>query len=499
MPGKDFSKMPRFPLVTHGKHGEIEGMTGLVEVEQEFIKPNAYSVGGKVQDFSASVLASYVSDTNKALAAGFEIPVLNKHTKLGATDEEHAEAATGTDGKGWLRSVRQTPSGSLIHRLAVTPDVKQGMEAGTIRFTSPYFWPGYTTSDGKALGNIIRHVAITPKPRTQDQGPFQFAEGQQLGWQFSLEDAVPDESDSKIVAAALLKDLSCYGTSDELDLDDSEISALIKALKIVSAQRKAAEEKSREAAKETGSAMPFDDAADSGDDAAKKKPFPPKSEDRGGDAKPADDAEGDAPADDAGGGGDPAYTNLLSQVVTELGVVLPDGIDPTSEQGMVVILTAVINTVKGGKQGGPTGQPGAPPIKEATSMPTAQFSDDPEKQALANRIEKLEADRRQGIAARGRATLKAALKGLPKGIANRLDSIAGSVQFSDEGKEEPRLTISEVADLVRTTLPAAMFAEPKEEPHPSGDQFTESPKGELSPERVKELAAFAGGGAPPKA
>ena len=253
-------------------------MTALVEVEQNFLKPGRYRVGGRMEDLTAADLAEFASDTNKMLAAGLHVPVLSKHAPPGAVGPQlSSDGADAFDGKGWLKEVKVNGDGSITHRLAVTPDTQVGIKRGTIKFTSPELSLRDRFVDGKGRdhGRVIRHVALTPTPRNPDQGPFTEVDGQLAVAQFSLDDyegpaqfmdddtpeevnqtedvannpdMPPKQRDPK--ADAIVAQLADLGVEVPADFDlgaEGAYDILLAALKTKSAaERKSAEEKETE-------------------------------------------------------------------------------------------------------------------------------------------------------------------------------------------------------------------------------------------------------------
>lgn len=122
--------------------------------------------------FDRDRLLRYVEGTNKAIAAGVPIPLLDrKHAKPGATDKETADEADA-QGVGWLTKLSLDANDSIEWEAkdvpqAVIDDVRNGHK----RFTSPEFRDSYTNEkEGVYEGPIVRHITFTPLPGNPHQG-----------------------------------------------------------------------------------------------------------------------------------------------------------------------------------------------------------------------------------------------------------------------------------------------------------------------------------------
>lgn len=149
--------------------------------------------------FDRDRLLRYVEGTNKALAAGVPIPLLDRrHAKPGATDKETAEEAE-VQGVGWLTKLSLDENDSIEWEAKDVPQaVIDEVKTGTKRYTSPEFRDSYTNEkEGVYEGPIVRHITFTPLPGNPHQGelvPLESIALTELGvFQFSEMDRGTDQ------------------------------------------------------------------------------------------------------------------------------------------------------------------------------------------------------------------------------------------------------------------------------------------------------------------
>jgi hypothetical protein len=142
--------------------------------DQTFLKPGNYRVGNTRLRLSPDDLAAYADGTNRAIADGLNIPVLTHHAAPNSPDGGPQPSKSGLDCVGWLTKVSQNRDGSLSHRLEITdPLAAEKIKNGSVRFTSPELAENFRDGRGREYGRMIRHTAITPKPRNPEQGAFE--------------------------------------------------------------------------------------------------------------------------------------------------------------------------------------------------------------------------------------------------------------------------------------------------------------------------------------
>ena len=162
--------------------------------------------------FDRDRLLRYVEGTNKAIAAGVPIPLLDrKHAKPGATDKETADEADA-QGVGWLTKLSLDANDSIEWEAKDVPqNVIDDVRNGHKRFTSPEFRDSYTNEkEGVYEGPIVRHITFTPLPGNPHQGElvplesialtelgvFQFSESDKDTEAVTDENAAPDDVDN---------------------------------------------------------------------------------------------------------------------------------------------------------------------------------------------------------------------------------------------------------------------------------------------------------------
>lgn len=382
-------------------------------VEQTFLKPGRYRVGGELREYDAGHLGDFCNGTREVLAAGHSIPLFYCHRPLGAIDGGPvADPGKATaDTIGWLRGIDQQPDGALRATIEVTdPAAGEKIGNGSIRFTSPELSPTYTDGHGREFHNVIRHMALTSVPRTPDQSEF---------------------SDAKSGAS-------------QFSLDDYQ-GPVMKKKKLSHAES--------EVARTIGGAQ-FQD-----DDDEKKKDTPP--EDMGKDDSDAEEGSG------------PDTASVVQQVIERLGVEIPDGVDPMSEMGLILVMTAILNKTA-------TEEPSESAAIEEITPGVAQFAEhaDPTVRALADMVQSLQAGRYDDMAATARGKLLARIEGasVPPITKKRLRALYAGVQFAD-GEPARQFSLDQVIGIVIDSIPRSIqFGETDvvEEPtatHPDGNKF----------------------------
>ena len=391
---------------------------------QEFLKPGFYRVRGEMREFSKRDLAGYKAGTNRLLHSGFQIPVLLHHPKPGSKEGAPIPAAKAkaTQGKGWLKSISQAASGALSQVVAITDaDAVKGLDDGSIKFTSPQFQKDYIDGEGREFGDVIRHVALTNAPRTQNQGEIlACAEDVEGGEIFSFSEADYLGADEATAKTAFAEDFPPKKKGEETPAETSE-------------------EESSTPAETTPAA----------------------------DELPTNDVIVNKPAG-------PDLVNLVTQAMEKTGAVIPDGTDPATPEGMAIVLTAIINAA--------AAKPEETPEQiELTEEPSiaGQFTDDddPRLVAMSEEVRQLKQDATDNALTRSRAKLAATLEdpSIPPGLCKALKGHATKVQFA-EGEEEPSFSTGEVVALVKKTIPRACmdFGEEIEADHEDGKKAFEN-------------------------
>lgn len=172
--------------------------------QTSFLPPGKYQVGDSQVELTRDQLAQFAANTNELLQDGLNVPVFEKHEpplSSGGGPQTDRGEIPATKGKGWLERIWQEEDGSLSQELDVTdPDTYTGIENGSIRYSSPEMAAAYVSGLGKHYGPLVRHVALTPKPRNPVQGPMVLAmsedsPGLPVVMQFGLADYMGDETD----------------------------------------------------------------------------------------------------------------------------------------------------------------------------------------------------------------------------------------------------------------------------------------------------------------
>lgn len=140
-------------------------------------------------------LAKVVADTNAAIQRGFDVPLIDFHEDLDNLDPRSALRTCGSvqrvfvDNDGWLNYELEATDAEAARKL----------NDGSIKFTSPEFKFNYEAETLGPLGDIVRHVALTNKPRNPIQGKFQPLPAGVA--RFSIEDYMADDNDTPDDAA----------------------------------------------------------------------------------------------------------------------------------------------------------------------------------------------------------------------------------------------------------------------------------------------------------
>ena len=147
-------------------------------IEQTFLKPGYYRVGGETREYDRAELGEYARNTRAMIGSGVSVPILPHHPAPGSeagSPVTHLDPPDARDTLGWVLDVLQEPDGSVRHVLDVEDAAAlEGIKSGRIKFTSPELAEGgYTDGLGREHGKVFRHVAFTAKPRNPIQGEFE--------------------------------------------------------------------------------------------------------------------------------------------------------------------------------------------------------------------------------------------------------------------------------------------------------------------------------------
>jgi hypothetical protein len=389
-------------------------------LEQEFIKPGPYRIAGELREYSREDLKAYKDGTIAALAAGVPIPLLEAHAPAGveegypASDKDKDSAFKG---RGWLRDLKQKEDGTLVQVIEVTdPEARKGIKNGSIRFTSPEFRENYTDGKGRNFGRMIRHVALTAKPRNPDQGPFAvIAAATPFGECVQFSDDDFESSDKK------KPDGGAEGTPDQSKVDKSDNP----------------------------------------------------------DMPPSKDAA--------------MIEEAIKGNLAELGVKLPDGLKlgmsgEAANCLLAALMTACESNRKAEEEKQAKDDKGSGNLEQDSTPGGTQFSES-EKKLIAER------DAAKAALARHRresqeARILAAFNFVPPAVKDKLTARMSATQFSEEGTEQPSMTLLEVATLVKDSLPKNLqFDETKleEAEHEDGETFFKGDEKE-TPETAEATA-----------
>jgi len=414
-------------------------------VQRSAFPPGRYRVNGSLVPFTRETLEKYAEGTNRALEAGIEVPALVRHAPPGADDDETHQFAA-TDGAGWLRKVEVESDGSLAWHFDVPERIKQRIDEGTLKLTSPEFRPHYrSTREGvEYSGPMIRHVAFTPTPRNPTQGAFEtlaMSEDAGLVIQCSADDyegpiAMAEENDEK-------------KPDEGSQVDDVQSDA-----------------------------TPVENQ-DSSSTEDKNPDAPPKATDE-------------------------TKTAAFVQAMAQLGVILPSTFDFSDESHAIDLLITAVNTKIAAEQAAEADKSeeksDEPELSESENDGMA-FSEaelramSPEARKKAEKINLQFAERARELkeqkrnAAREESIRAVRQANLPPAVKKKLLEGLEAVQFSENG-EPATLTYSQVAKIVAEAMPPAWMqfteGETKEVSHGEGEQFFDG--GEETPESAEERA-----------
>lgn len=208
-------------------------------VQQSAFGPGTY----RGRKFSADTLRRFVEGTNKAIAAGVPIPLLKRHAKINASDDETAQFAK-EEGVGFVKRVFLNEKNEIGWEADGVPkDAVKDVKTGTMRFTSPEFRPHYESElAGVYSGPVIRHFAFAYKPGNPKQGPI--AEGAMAlaeaadAWQYAEDEKEPlpdPEDDGEEANAEVGANDAAVGSAKNPDMppaatDASKLKAIIAGL-----------------------------------------------------------------------------------------------------------------------------------------------------------------------------------------------------------------------------------------------------------------------------
>lgn len=414
--------------------------------EQTFLKPGRYHIGGGVyRDITAADIAAYVSGTKEMLRHGNAVPVLFEHASPGSPDgapvqlavsgveaQRAAKANQVKHGAGWLKDVKVGTDGAALHVLEITNgDAAKGMLDGSIKFTSPELRRSWTDGRGKRFENVISHVALTHKPRAADQGPLvPVTAGEPEALQFSLADF------------------------EEIQMADDE--------------------------------TPKDGDGD-GDGKFGEG-------DKAPDAVETPKANPDAPNT---GTDDQKFEAILAHL-GELGLPLPSDTDNSNFFDRLLTALLVNASAKekadaDAKKDAAADDPGNPDADLVEEKSPMQFSvGDAEGGKITNKLLAKHIVR-QVKDMTGVADEMVTRMAITPAARQKLTDLAGTVQFSADGDEQPCVKLSDVLGILKDTLPeglhvsAEAVAQFAVEDHPRGDEFLSNtgPDEDPGPEKAK--------------
>ena len=369
----------------------------MARLRQQFLPPGFFGTAKTgLRELTRDDLGRYVADTNAALQDGLPVPFLDKHCPVDGLDNGDSEAYQT---RGWLRKLHQNKDGSVSYSADITDaDTAKRIKDGSIKFVSPQLNPTFT-KNGKDFGSIVRHLAFTPKPVNDKQGMMAI----------SLSEAAKVEP--------FTVSLQAYQpTLEPVQMADDP-------------KKK----------------NPFDEAADEPTDDTSETPNP---ENEQADELPTNDT---TVVEETPSGVDiPA---LLMKLVEASGAAVPEGTDLATEAGQAIAIGVMLGKMAASDE--PEEETIVEPI-ESESPNVSQFSDNPEVQQMAERIERLEADKSAQHRKHCLAGLTARIKakaGYPKQLKKDLIAYTGAVQFAENGADKSKLSISQVMDLIDKNIP----------------------------------------------
>lgn len=143
----------------------------------EAIRPRRVAIGqsnGKTiyRDFTADDCRRYAELGNQMLSSRIAVPVCWNHrddakpTQL-SSDDAKSELARGT--AGYVERYVQVADGRVMAEAEI-PDDQDANRAKIVRFASPEI-ERFIDGNGRDWGEVITHLALTPRPRQHDQEP----------------------------------------------------------------------------------------------------------------------------------------------------------------------------------------------------------------------------------------------------------------------------------------------------------------------------------------
>lgn len=418
----------------------------MAKFTQQFFQPGWWNVGGKPMRFTKGELSDRCDNTDTFIQANPAggVPIFPKHPTAGSIEGGPRLAdRDARDCLGWVDSTRIDAAG----KCHVTYDIQdaktiQGINNGSIRFSSPEFSASdHVDAKGRNYGRIFRHFSMTPAPRNREQGqitPMQFSEG---CIQFSEDDFMGTTKKAAQEKAAQFAD-------DEFKKKANETAEVAEAI---------------------------DETVDESVDTS---PVTPNA-----DEQPTNDTE----VTDAGGHPDQQALNALTlRIQEEMGIELPENADA------IAVLTAILNMAKA-KREAAAELSGDLEITEEPNV--AQFSEEANAMidALKDQCSTLKAEKAVSQHAKNLAAVNASIETakIPKRLKSRLVERANALQFSEDGQEEPTLTIKEALALYEECFPKSLqFSEDDVEDveHPDGDNFFKEPGAEQTDEEADKAA-----------
>ncbi len=163
----------------------------MARLRYELLKPGPWVVGRnsdgslRKHTFTPDYVKGVLSRTVAMQAAGIPIPVCWEHQdgqkpRQLSRDEWVSEKAKGT--AGWAEKLYNQKSKSTGFVDVEVPDETDASKAKTLRFCSPEI-ANFTDGSGKEWGEVITHIALTPKPAQVGQEPVLQLSGE--SWQVS--------------------------------------------------------------------------------------------------------------------------------------------------------------------------------------------------------------------------------------------------------------------------------------------------------------------------
>src|SRR5262245_3170246 len=122
--------------------------------------------------FTADYCRDKADRGNRMLAKGINIPVCWEHRADGkprklSKDDWASERAKGTAGSAKRFEVDADNRVFAVHEI---PDDSDAKRAEVVRFCSPEI-NAFTDGDGEDWGEVITHIALTPRPVQHEQPP----------------------------------------------------------------------------------------------------------------------------------------------------------------------------------------------------------------------------------------------------------------------------------------------------------------------------------------